>query len=131
LKAFFRKKISLVFLCFLQTTLYAIEPRWFEIEIIVFEQSNETRLDSEKWQQQISLPDISNSINFMTPEPYTVNLQQICLQGKFRPVLGMVPVEEIVEADEIIEDMGPMELSDADGISIVQPGDHPVSRKQY
>jgi len=121
LKAFFRKKISLVFLCFLQTTLYAIEPRWFEIEIIVFEQSNETRLDSEKWQQQISLPDISNSINFLTPEPYTVNLQQICLQGKFRPVLGMVPVEEIVEADEIIEDMGPMELSDADGISIVQP----------
>ncbi|MCP4412227.1 MAG: hypothetical protein GY808_06625, partial [Gammaproteobacteria bacterium] len=103
LKTLFSKKISIIFLCFIQTTLFGIEPRWFEIEVIVFEQSNESRLDSEKWQQQLNLPDVSNSKDFLTPEPSSVNLQQFCLQGKMRPVLGMVPVNEIKEPDEIIE----------------------------
>jgi len=88
----------------LQTTLYAIEPRWFEIEVIIFEQSNPSRLDSEKWEQQLGLPDVSKSKDFLTPDPSTVSLQQICLQGKMRPVLGMLPVNEIIKSDEIIEE---------------------------
>jgi len=104
LKAVLSKKIYLILLCLLQTTLYAIEPRWFEIEVIIFEQSNPSRLDSEKWEQQLGLPDVSKSKDFLTPDPSTVSLQQICLQGKMRPVLGMLPVNEIIKSDEIIEE---------------------------
>lgn len=104
MKAVLSKKIYLILLCLLQTTLYAIEPRWFEIEVIIFEQSNPSRLDSEKWEQQLGLPDVSKSKDFLTPDPSTVSLQQICLQGKMRPVLGMLPVNEIIKSDEIIEE---------------------------
>ncbi len=121
LKTLFSKKISIIFLCFIQTTLYGIEPRWFEIEVIVFEQSNESRLDSEKWQQQLSLPDVSNSKDFLTPEPSSVNLQQFCLQGKMRPVLGMVPVNEIKEPDEIIENRIPSDQLPETTHAVLQP----------
>ncbi|MCP4414756.1 MAG: hypothetical protein GY808_19535 [Gammaproteobacteria bacterium] len=114
-KTIFSKKVSIIFLCILQTTLYGIEPRWFEIEVIVFEQSNESRLDSEKWQQQLTLPDVSNSKDFLTPEPSSINLQEICLQGKMRPVLGMVP------ANEIIEDIIPFEQLPGSVPAVLQP----------
>ncbi len=121
LKTRFSKKISIIFLCFLQTTLYGIEPRWFEIEVIVFEQSNASRLNSEKWQQPLSLPDVSKSKDFLTPDPSSTNLQQFCLGGKMRPVLGMVPFNEIKEPDEIIENRIPSEqLSETDN-SHLQP----------
>ncbi len=89
--------------CLFPAVISAVEPAWYEVEVIVFEQSTQTRLESETWNQQISLPEVSNSIDFLSPDPARVALEQLCLQGKIVPVLAMIPVTEVVEEIEETE----------------------------
>jgi len=70
----------------LSQSIYAIESPWFEIEILVFEQANVTRLKAENWDQQLSLIDTKGSRDFITLSPSLVALNQICLKGKLLDV---------------------------------------------
>ena len=86
--------------CLLQTA-QAFDAPWFEIEILVFEQSSQNRLDSEQWDQQITLPDTETTKNFITLDPSVETLDQLCLQGKIIPVMELISVTEVVDEIEL------------------------------
>jgi len=96
----------------LQTTI-AVEAPWFEIEILIFEQSNQDRLNAEKWQQQITLPNTLNSKDFLTVKPSKVALQQVCVQGNILPVLEVIPITEII-TDPFAEDINSIDILNQD-----------------
>lgn len=84
-------------------TVQATETPWFEIELLIFEQSSQSRLESEKWDKNLTLPDTMNSLDFLTPDPATVPLQQLCLDGKMVPVQKIIPYTEVTE-EPLIEE---------------------------
>ena len=59
-------------------SVYAAPPteRWFEVELIVFENLNPSALYEEKWPKEISLPNYNNSL-FLTSPPLFPNLDQL------------------------------------------------------
>ncbi|MCP3675315.1 MAG: hypothetical protein GY829_12695, partial [Gammaproteobacteria bacterium] len=79
------------------TLMQAADATWYEIEVIVFEHTNENRLTTEQWDQQISIANIENSKDFLTPDPAKVALKQICLQGELINILETIPVTDVVE----------------------------------
>jgi len=90
-------------------TVNAIESTWYEVEVLLFEQSDVNRLNSEKWDQNISLVDTKESQDFITIAPSLVHLEQICLNGDFLEVKEMLPfsiVEETSNKAEVSE-LGP------------------------
>ena len=90
-------------LCCLGQFVKAEDASWFEIEVIVFEQLSQTRLETEKWEQQEPLVDINKSIDFLTPDTSAVAIEQLCLQGKMQPVIELIPVVEVNEVADIID----------------------------
>jgi len=105
MKPAFLLKSFIVGSCIIHASVQAVERPWYEIEVIVFEQSSKERLDSEIWNPQVSLPDITKSIDFLTPDPSDVKIEQLCLHGKMQPVLGIVPTSIVIEesANEIVD----------------------------
>ncbi len=99
----------------------AADSTWYEIEVIVFEHTNENRLTTEQWDQQISIANIENSKDFITPEPAKVALKQICLQGQLIDILETIPVSvepvaidtlDTVDDDLLIEEELPFVILD-------------------
>jgi len=91
-------------LCCLGQFVKAEDASWFEIEVIVFAQLSHTRLETEKWEQQVPLVDINKSIDFLTPDASAVAIEQLCLQGKMQPVIEMLPVVEVADVIDIVEE---------------------------
>ncbi len=49
------------------------EIPWFQIEVIIFEQSEPNRFIEENWDEHPPLPDLTQAIDFLTPEPVSEN----------------------------------------------------------
>lgn len=87
---------TLIQCCFL-LVVKADESPWYEIEIVVFEQSNQSRLESEQWQQPEQLANINKSFDFITPLPSSVAVKELCVNGKIIPIIEQIKVTEVIE----------------------------------
>jgi len=100
-----KKNFTILFIigCCLLQPVKAVDTPWYEIEVIVFEHTNQNRLESEKWDQQNTLAKVDDSIDFITVDPATIHLKQICLKGNMVDILETIPVTEVLEVEEDIE----------------------------
>ncbi|MFT5452431.1 MAG: hypothetical protein ACI9N9_001923, partial [Enterobacterales bacterium] len=92
-------------ICSLVGTVKAIESPWYEVEILVFEQSDVSRLDSEKWDQKVPLVDTEKSLDFITLDPSLVKLEQLCLNGSILDIKEMIPFSLVVEPQNITDNI--------------------------
>jgi hypothetical protein len=93
----------LTLICSLAGTAKAIESTWYEVEILVFEQSDVTRLNSEKWDQKIPLVDTDKSLDFISPDPSLVKLDQLCLNGSLVDIKEMIAFSLVEEPQDITD----------------------------
>ena len=91
---------ALALLFFLPNNIQA--RRWYEVEIIIFEQITEQRLESEIWDQSTALVELSNSRDFLTQPPHLTELQQLCLDGQFYSLKPLTSIEELPLYEEVI-----------------------------
>ena len=81
--------------------------RWYEIELILFEQATVERLDSEKWDAQGTLPTLSDSRDFLTQPAYQRDIQALCFAGQEFSVTQL-PFTELADQPELTT--GPVEV---------------------
>ena len=83
--------------CFILLPIKAVELPWYEIEILIFEQSNKPRLESENWQQPEQLTKTDKSHNFITPQPSSVVLKELCVNGQIVPIIEQLTVTDVID----------------------------------
>ena len=81
--------------------------RWYEIELILFEQATVERLASEKWDAQGTLPTLSDSRDFLTQPAYQRDIQVLCFAGQEFGVTQL-PFTELADQPELTT--GPVEI---------------------
>ena len=102
------------FCVFMAATVQA--ERWYEIEVILFEQATDERLASESWETTTELPNLSAGRDFISQPPHLQTPTQLCI-GSVNYSVTPVPIREIpVEVDMF----GPDDF--ADSPLLEQPG---------
>lgn len=98
-------RILLTILLVLGSLTIAAE-RWYEIEVILFEQANDERLNAEKWQEQPPLADLSKLNDILAQSTYLQDINNLCYRGNYYQVKPLPDlVEEIViETSDLTED---------------------------
>ena len=104
-----KKRSHLLLLTFiaLSTSLVQAE-RWYEIELILFEQATVERLASEKWQATTELPNVRESRDFLTQASHDRSINELCFAGQDF-VVSSLPFTEL--GDELEQPDGPLELA--------------------
>ena len=109
--------ILILFLTIISQSVLAV--RWYEIEVILFEQATEERLNNESWETQPALPDLTKLRDIITQPGHLQTIQNLCLGPSYFQVKE-VAVEEIIENedDNVNELTGEIELAlDRDSLS--------------
>ncbi len=66
----FRTKIVLlIFMVLLSATASSKEPRWFEIELVIFENEDSGWMNSEQWPDEMDIPSFEDALNLAQQEP--------------------------------------------------------------
>jgi hypothetical protein len=99
----FKVLLFILIQCCILLPIKAVELPWYEIEILVFEQSNQPRLESEKWQQPEQLANIEESHNFISPPPSSVLIKELCVNGNIIPIIEQLETTVII--DEIVDEI--------------------------
>lgn len=101
---------------FTSSTLLA--ERWYEVEVILFEQATEERLLAETWDRMPPLPDVSTSRDFISLPPHLQSLDAVCVNGRLFNVKPLPTPEEVIPEPLISEitvdesvDTGQIELN--------------------
>ena len=90
------------------STSQVLAERWYEIELILFEQATVERLASEKWDATTDLPNVRTSRDFLTQASHERTIEQLCFAGQDFVVTSL-PFTELEEEPELPN--GPIELA--------------------
>ncbi len=82
--------------------------RWYEIEVILFEQATGERLASESWDSNSQLPDVTKSRDILSRPTHMQSIEQLCFDDTNYQVIEQ-PVT-VIPAQEIM--VGPDDFTD-------------------
>lgn len=79
----------------------SLAERWYEIEVILFEQANDERLLNEAWDNQPPLPELSKLRDIISQPAHLQRIENLCYQGNYYQVKTVPGVVEVIAADPV------------------------------
>ncbi|NNJ72660.1 MAG: hypothetical protein HKP09_05715, partial [Enterobacterales bacterium] len=73
----------------------SLAERWYEIELILFEQANEERLSNEAWDEQPPLAELSKLRDIISQPAHLQRIENLCYQGNYYQVKTVASVAEV------------------------------------